>query len=97
MTKMKKVADTAKYPATLVPVNRKVPLDTLLQHETLTEEDIAKEENLGVVPNKDQPGFLLSESSLSGHTLVLSAAEPASYTITQKGIGEGIRLGGLSG
>jgi len=94
---MKEVADAVKNPTNLLPVNRKVPLDTLIKHETLTQRDIAKEGNLGVVPTKDQPGFLLSELRLSGHILVLSGAEPVTYTITQKGIDEGIRLGGLTG
>ena len=90
---MKETVDAAGKPAALLPVNRKILLDTLIKHETLTEEDIAKEENLGLVPNKDQLGFLLSELTLSGHILVLSGAVPVTYTITQKGIDEGIRLG----
>lgn len=76
-----------------LPVNRNILLDTLIKHETLTEDDIAKEENLGVVPNKEQLGFLLNELSLSGHIQVLSGAAPVTYTITQKGIDEGARLG----
>lgn len=74
------------------PVNRKIILDTLIKHETLTEDDIAKEKNLGVVPNKKQLGFFLSELTLSRHIQVLSGPDPVTYTISQKGIDEGKRL-----
>jgi predicted transcriptional regulator len=75
-----------------LPLNRKILLDTLIKHETLTEDDIAKEENLGLVPNKEHLGFLLSELRSSGHIQVLSGAVPVTYSITQKGIDEGVRL-----
>jgi hypothetical protein len=78
------------------PVNRKILLDTLIKHETLTIDDIAKEENLGVVPNAAQLGFLLSELQLSKHIQQLSGADPATFTITQKGIDEGKRLEGTT-
>ena len=74
------------------PVNRKIVLDTLIKHETLTADDLAKEENLGLVPNKDHLGFILSELTISGHVLILEGTDPATYTITQKGIDEGQRL-----
>jgi hypothetical protein len=91
---VKKVVLNAKNDTSApLPVNRKILIDTLVKHETLTEDDIAKEENLGVVPNKEQLGFLLSELNLSGHIQVLSGATPVTYTITQKGIDEGARLG----
>jgi hypothetical protein len=92
MLNAKEVVKVNHNLTTPLPVNRKILLDTLIKHETLTEDDIAKEENLGVVPNKEQLGFLLSELSLSGHILVLSGAMPVTYTITQKGIDEGKRL-----
>ncbi|RYE50730.1 MAG: hypothetical protein EOP48_19300 [Sphingobacteriales bacterium] len=91
MPKTKKSVN-ADQPLTLLPLNRKIVLDTLIKHETLLEADIAKEENLGMIPNKVQLGFLLSELTLSGHIQVLSGAEPLTYTITQKGIEEGKRL-----
>jgi hypothetical protein len=92
MSNLKEVVNPGQSLTTFLPVNRKILLDTLIKHETLTEEDIAKEENLGLVPNKEQLGFLLSELSLSGHILILSGASPVTYTITQKGIDEGKRL-----
>jgi hypothetical protein len=92
MSNIKEVVNPGANLTTFLPVNRRILLDTLIKHETLTEEDIAKEENLGIVPNKEQLGFLLSELSLSGHILILSGAFPVTYTITQKGIDEGKRL-----
>jgi hypothetical protein len=92
MSNTKEVVSPNQNLTTFLPVNRKVLLDTLIKHETLTEEDIAKEENLGLVPNKEQLGFLLSELDLSGHIQILSGASPITYTITQKGIDEGKRL-----
>jgi hypothetical protein len=92
MSNNPQVADHDKHTIALLPVNRKILIDALIKHETLTVEDIAKEENLGVVPNKEQLGFLLSELCISGHILVLSGANPVTYTITQKGIDEGKRL-----
>jgi hypothetical protein len=93
MSKTKVVVKANQNLTTFLPVNRKILLDTLIKHETLTENDIAKEENLGLVPNKEQLGFLLSELSLSGHIHALSGVVPVTYTITQKGIDEGKRLG----
>jgi hypothetical protein len=78
-----------------LPVNRRILLDTLIKHETLTVADIAKEENLGLVPNKEHLGFLLRELSISGHIHALSGVVPITYTITQKGIDEGKRLGAV--
>jgi hypothetical protein len=93
MSKTKEVVKVNQKLTTLLPLNRKLLLDTLIKHETLTEEDIAKVENLGLIPNKVQLGFLLSELSLSGHIYRLSGVVPVTYTITQKGIDEGKRLG----
>lgn len=92
MSKTNKGVKADQCPTTSLPVNRKILLDTLIKHETLTEVDIAKEKNLGLIPNKAQLGFLLSELILSGHIQVLSGAQQVTYTITQKGIDEGIRL-----
>jgi hypothetical protein len=92
MKTIRAVVDGGTNATPLLPVNRKILLETLIKHETLTINDIAKKENLGVVPNKEQLGFLLSELSLSKHILKLSGADAATYTITQKGIDEGRRL-----
>jgi hypothetical protein len=96
MSKIKAVVKADKKLTTLLPVNRKILLDTLIKHETLTVDDIAKEENLGLVHNKDQLGFLLSELSLSGHIYALSGVVAVTYTITQKGIDEGKRLAAVA-
>ncbi|HEY1022702.1 MAG TPA: hypothetical protein VGE06_10350 [Flavisolibacter sp.] len=79
------------------PVNRKIVLDTLIKHETLTADDLAKQENIGLVPNMDHLGFILSELIISGHVQVLEGIHPVTYTITQKGIDEGQRLELASG
>lgn len=92
MSKTKEDVKSRQGITSLLPVNRKIVLETLIKHETLKEDDIAKEENLGVIPNKEQLRFLLSELDLSGHIQVLSGADPVTYTITQKGIDEGARL-----
>jgi hypothetical protein len=92
MSKTKEVVNAEQELTTFLPINRKIVLDTLIKHETLTEDDVAKEENLGLVPSKEQLGFLLSELSLSGHILVLPGVVPVTYIITQKGIDEGRRL-----
>jgi hypothetical protein len=92
MTTVTQANHIDKNPAGASPVNRKIVLDTLIRHETLKVDDIAKEENLGIVPDKAQLGFLLSELCISGHILELSGVDPVTYTITQKGIDEGERL-----
>lgn len=73
-------------------LNRTRVLNTLIRHETLTVDDIAKEENLGLVPNKEHLQFLLDELIASEHIHILSGAVPCTYTITDKGIEEGKRL-----
>jgi hypothetical protein len=96
MSKKKEVVKAGQNLTTFLPVNRKILLDTLIKHETFTEGDIAKEENLGLDPDKEQLGFLLSELSLSGHIYALSGIVPVTYTITQTGIDEGKRLGAVT-
>lgn len=78
-------------------LNRTRVLNTLIRHETLTVDDIAKEENLGLVPNKEHLQFLLDELTASEHIHILSGAVPCTYTITDKGIEEGKRLKEASG
>jgi len=73
-------------------LNRTIVLNTLIRHETLTIIDIAKEENLGTVPNEEHLQLLLDELTESDHVHILSGAVPRTYTITDKGIKEGARL-----
>ena len=73
-------------------LNRTIVLYTLIRHETLTIDDIAKEENLGTKPNEEHLRLLLNELTASEHIHILSGAEPCTYTITDKGIQEGERL-----
>jgi DNA-binding PadR family transcriptional regulator len=67
-------------------------LETMLKHETLTAVDIAKEENLGIVPNPGQLKYLLAQLTKSGLLTVLHGANPLTYTITDKGIEEAKKL-----
>lgn len=76
----------------MTQLNRKLVLDTLIRHETLLMDDIAKEENLGFVPDKKQLQFLLDELTESRHLTLLDGVTPLTYTVTNKGIGEGKRL-----
>jgi hypothetical protein len=76
----------------MLSITRKVVLDALTRHETLTIDDIAKEENLGMVPDKGQLGYLLHQLTISGHILVLDGVTPVTYTITTSGIKERDRL-----
>ena len=73
-------------------INRKIILDTLIKHETLTIDDIGKQENLGISADPKQLKFLLSQLTTSGHIQILSGAEPITYSITTSGIEEGERL-----
>ena len=68
----------------MTQLNRKVVLDTLIRHETLLVDDIAKEENLGFVPDKRQLHYLLDELTESKHFKVLDGVTPLTYTITEK-------------
>ncbi len=76
----------------MVTINRKIVLNTLIKHETLTFGDIAKQENLGMIPNEDHLQFLLTELNDSGHIHLMDGIVPSTYTITKKGIIEGARL-----
>ena len=74
------------------PIDRKIVLETLIKHETLTIDDLGKKENTGVVADKNHLQLLLTELLNSGHLENLPGVQPATYTITQKGIEEGVRL-----
>lgn len=76
----------------MTTINRKMVLDTLIKHETLTVDDFRKEENLGMVPNQDHLDYLLTELEQSGYITLLEGTNPVTYTITVKGIKEGNRL-----
>ena len=76
-------------------LNRILVLNMFIKHETLTLADAAKEENLGVIPDKQHFGFLLAELEENGYVHQLAGAIPSTYTITEKGIAEGKRLNGL--
>jgi len=69
-------------------LSRTLILNTLIKHETLTIADIAKEENLGVVPNEEHLQSILDELTASNHIHILGSAKIRTYTITDKGIRE---------
>jgi hypothetical protein len=73
-------------------INRKMLLDTMIQHETLTIIDLAKKANLGFIPITGQLNYLLQQLRNDGLILLLRGAIPATFTITDKGIQEGKRL-----
>jgi predicted ArsR family transcriptional regulator len=73
-------------------LDRKLVLEALIKHETLTIDDLSKKENIGVVADKNHLQLLLTELLNSGHLEDLPGVQPLTYTITQKGIEEGVRL-----
>lgn len=79
----------------MTTINRTIVLNSLIKHETLTITDLAKEENLGMVPDKVHLQYLIDELVESGHAHALDGVFPSTYTITTKGIQEGIRLKGI--
>ena len=76
----------------MLTLNRKLLLNTLIKHETLTVTDIGKEKNLGLTPNKHHLQILLDELEQSSYIQKLDGAVPCTYTVTDKGIAEGNRL-----
>jgi hypothetical protein len=73
-------------------INRRLLLNTFIKHETMNILDAGSEENLGFVPPAEHLQFLLEELAGEGHLLVLDGVFPPTYTITVKGIEEGVRL-----
>lgn len=67
-------------------------LNTLIKHETLTLNDLAKEENIGMSLRPDDLQSVLDELINSGLVDVLDNVSPVTYTITSDGITEGERL-----
>jgi hypothetical protein len=73
----------------MLTLNRKLLLDSLIKHETLTFTDIGKEHNLGLVPNEHRLQILLDELENDSSIKRLDGAVPCTYTVTDKGIAEG--------
>jgi len=73
-------------------LNRKLVLNTLIKHETLTLPDLAKEENLGFTADEYLLQLLVNELEEGAYIQKLDGAAPCTYTITDKGIAEGKRL-----
>ena len=73
-------------------INRKMLLDTMIQHETLTIIALAKKADLGFKPITDHLNCLLQQLRNDGLIMFLRGAIPATFTITDKGIKEGKRL-----
>jgi len=73
-------------------VTRHLLLTTLSKHEALTIDDIAKPENLGLLPDPSQLKYLLHQLIIRGHIAKMNGTSPATYTITKEGIEENNRL-----
>lgn len=73
-------------------LNRSIVLNAFIKHETLSIDDIAKPENLGIVPDKQQLQLLLDQLTESKHLTMLASVTPRTYTITDTGIAEADRL-----
>lgn len=73
-------------------LDRKVVLDAMISHETITVTDLTKPENLGMTPDVTHLRYLLEELRGSGYLKELQGVSPLTYTITEKGIEEGVRL-----
>ena len=76
----------------MASLNRKMVLNSLINHETLILGDLAKMVNPGTVPEDNHLQLLLDELLDSGYIHLLDGVAPCTYTITKKGIGEGKRL-----
>ena len=75
-----------------IKMDRGLVLDLMISHETLTAADLAKQEMLGMTPDIAHLKYLLDELRDSGHLQQLPGVNPLTYTITKKGIEEGVRL-----
>jgi predicted transcriptional regulator len=74
----------------MITLNRTRVLNTLIKHETLTRDDLGKEENLGLTANEQHLTLLLEELEEASYIEKLNGT--CTYTITEKGIEEGRRL-----
>ena len=79
----------------MLTLNRELVLNTLIRHETLTLEDLSKEENIGMIPNDNHLRLLLEELENDAYIQQLGGTTLCTYTITDKGIAAGKRLGEL--
>lgn len=68
-------------------LNRNILLACMRRHETFTIDNLARAENLGFVPKARQLSVLLGVLIHSGELVLLPGVAPATYTITNKGIG----------
>lgn len=75
-------------------LNRKLVLNTLIKHETLTLHDFGKMENLGITANEHHLLFLIEELEEDDFIQKIGGSAADTYTITDKGIAEGKRLNG---
>jgi hypothetical protein len=73
-------------------LNRSIVLNTIKKHETLTVYDMLQAEKIGADANKVHLGFILDELAECGYVKILNGVLPFTYTITNKGITEGLRL-----
>jgi hypothetical protein len=73
-------------------VTRLSLLGALSKHGTLTIEDLANPEYVGLQPNPGQLTYLLRQLVIGGHIILLSGVKSATYTITKNGIEENNRL-----
>lgn len=74
----------------MLTLNRKLLLNTLIQHKTLT--DIGREKKPGFTPNKHPLRLLLDELEQDSYIQKPGGAIPCTNTVTDKGITEGNRL-----
>lgn len=70
----------------MLTLNRKLLLNSIIKHETLTLTDMGKEQNLGLVPNKHHLQFLLDELEQDSYIPKLGGAVPCTHTLTDKGM-----------
>ena len=73
-------------------LTRNLVLETMVRHETLTLVGLQEQEVMGFDPNKEQLHILLSELVETECLTLLNGVTPETYTITNKGIGEGKKL-----
>jgi hypothetical protein len=73
-------------------VTPRIVLNTLIKHETLTLNDLAKEENLGITCDEVDLQQLLDTLENTGFVDTLNDVLPVTYTVTTDGIAEGARL-----
>jgi len=76
----------------MLTLDRALVLNTLIKHETLTLQDLAKKENLGLVPDAFYFRQLIQQLLNDACIETLNGTEEPTYTITSKGIAEGKRM-----